>query len=419
MQRIGMLPLLIVVSVGVACRIGAGEQKSGEKGDNVITSFQPCPLKHGRWKPLPAFTDEFEGAELDPTKWYPRNPRWKGRKPGFFHPKNVTLGGGKMHLAMRHEDLPNLPKGYHTYTSAAVQSKSRVRYGYFEIKARPMDSKGSSAFWFYDHTPEIWTEIDVFEIGAGHPKHEQTVHMNVHVHHTLVNPDRHWAKPKRWTAPADLADSYRVYGLEWNPQVLRFYVDGTLVREAENTHWHQPLTLNFDSETMPNWFGLPELENLPSTFSIEYVRAWRRLDGPKPERWRSCSITFPSNEPRSAAGKERVYRLNAGGEGYILVRAAFTRQGEPARVKLAYENEAFFAAQTARQIERTVRLTDKEGRKVAFSFRWAKHKDAQAAHGYRAEVVDIRPAPKPPAGSSETYDFKTADGEIVRMTLTY
>ena len=58
---------------------------------------------------------------------------------------------------------------------------------------------------------------------------------------------------------------------------VRFYVDGKAVRTLANTHWHQPLSLNFDSETMPNWFGLPKPENLPSTFSIEYVRSWQKV----------------------------------------------------------------------------------------------------------------------------------------------
>jgi hypothetical protein len=48
--------------------------------------------------------------------------------------------------------------------------------------------------------------------------------------------------------------------------------------EIENTHWHQPLFLIFDSETMPEWFGMPDDEDLPSTYSIKYVRAWKRQD---------------------------------------------------------------------------------------------------------------------------------------------
>ena len=64
--------------------------------------------------------------------------------------------------------------------------------------------------------------------------------------------------------------------LGWGKDELRFYVDGVLVRSVENTHWHQPLLLTFDSETMPEWMGMPKDEDLPSTFSVEYVRAWKK-----------------------------------------------------------------------------------------------------------------------------------------------
>ncbi len=36
------------------------------------------------------------------------------------------------------------------------------------------------------------------------------------------------------------------------------------------------MRLIFDSETMPNWFGLPKDEDLPSTFRVDYVRAWKK-----------------------------------------------------------------------------------------------------------------------------------------------
>ena len=53
-------------------------------------------------------------------------------------------------------------------------------------------------------------------------------------------------------------------------------MDGVAVRTVENTHWHQPLYLIFDSETMPNWIGMPDDADLPSTFNIEAVRAWKQ-----------------------------------------------------------------------------------------------------------------------------------------------
>ena len=76
----------------------------------------------------------------------------------------------------------------------------------------------------------------------------------------------------KFKAPGRLADRFHTYGLEWTPEVIRFYFDGRMIRERKNTHWHQALHMNFDSETMPNWFGLPEKENLPSS-----SRATRRV----------------------------------------------------------------------------------------------------------------------------------------------
>jgi beta-glucanase (GH16 family) len=236
----------------------------------------------GDWLRHESMSDEFVGSVLDASKWWPRNPRWLGRQPAYFHPGNITIEDGKLHLTMRKQEVPEMPKdkGYHTYTSAAVQSKTTVKYGYFEIKARPMKSHGSSSFWFYRNTPERWTEIDVFEIGGGAPGFERKYNMNVHVFHTPTEKE-HWSMHAAWEAPWELAGDYHVYGLEWGKDRIKWYFDGVLIRWVENTHWHQALTLNFDSETMPKWFGLPRDEDLPSMYSIEYVRAWKRRDAPE------------------------------------------------------------------------------------------------------------------------------------------
>jgi hypothetical protein len=56
---------------------------------------------------------------------------------------------------------------------------------------------------------------------------------------------------------------------------FEYYVDGVVVRTVENTRWHDPLHLVVVSETLPEWFGMPKNDDLPSTFSVEYVRAWK------------------------------------------------------------------------------------------------------------------------------------------------
>ena len=232
-----------------------------------------CPLE-GDWRFEPDFSDEFNADSLDAEKWFPKNPGWLGRQPGWFSPDNVTVEEGCLCLTARNEDLPNLPEGYHTFTTAAVQSKKRVLYGYFEVKSRPMNAIASSSFWFYGVDPGEWTEIDVYEMSGAHPQHENIYHMNLHV---MIKPDKgenHWNRGKDWTAPFLLRDDFHRYGLLWNEKTIAWFVDDEKVWETENTDWHQPLTVNFDSETMPEWFGLPKPEELPATFKIDYIRHW-------------------------------------------------------------------------------------------------------------------------------------------------
>jgi len=240
-----------------------------------------APPPDRKWESIQELTDEFDGDNLDSNKWHDHNPDWKGREPGFFSKKNVTVKDGKLHLTARAENLKDVPKGYHTFTTAAVKSKASVKYGYFEIKCRPMNSKASSAFWFYNNTKEEWTEIDVFEICGMGDKWTNTYNMTLHVFHTPTE-KKYWSRGGEWKAPFSFVDGYHLYALEWDKDLIKWRVDGKVVREAKNTHWHQPLNMNFDSETMPEWFGLPEKESLPSIFSIEYVRSWRRTEDAAP-----------------------------------------------------------------------------------------------------------------------------------------
>jgi beta-glucanase (GH16 family) len=288
-----VLPMIFVAGFGLLAQADNSQVSSGEKrptkiwdrtgplGETPKRTTDAFPLSdqqnQGKWVKFDPMTDEFEAKELDRKKWFVGMEWWKGRQPALFSEKNVTVSDGKLHLTMRKEKLPPEAEkqGYKGYSSAALHTKARTAYGYFEVKAKPMNSGGSSSFWFQqDETPNWATEIDVFEIGGKAKGFERKYNMTLHVSRTPTE-NKHWQVGGVWIAPWRLADDYHVYGLDWGKDELRFYVDGVLIRSIENTHWHQPLYLIFDSETMPEWMGMPKDEDLPSTFSIEYVRAWK------------------------------------------------------------------------------------------------------------------------------------------------
>jgi hypothetical protein len=256
--------------------------RTGPLGETPKHVTDALPLSDqqnkGGWVRCEPMSDEFGGKELDLNKWHVGMEWWKGRQPALFSEKNVTVSDGKLHLTMRKEKLPPEAEklGYKDYTSAALHTKARSSYGYYEVKAKPMNSGGSSSFWFQvEETPGWLTEIDVFEIGGKAKGFENKYNMNLHVFRTPQE-KKLWSVGGVWVAPWRFADDYHVFGLEWSKDEINYFVDGVLVRSVENTHWHQPLFLIFDSETMPKWFGMPDDKDLPSTFSVEYVRAWKK-----------------------------------------------------------------------------------------------------------------------------------------------
>ncbi len=233
------------------------------------------------WVKFEPMWDDFNSPTLDTNKWAVGMDWWQGRQPAWFNPRNVTVQNAQLHLTMRREEVPAAMKsrGYHDYSSAALHTKARSSYGYYEVKARPMNSGGSSSFWFAQEDPKVssgWgTEVDVFELCGKSAVHEHRYYMTLHVWATPEE-KRHWQVGSYWESPARFAEDFHVFGFDWDREELRWYIDGVLAHTVQNTHWHQPLFLIFDSETMPEWFGMPDNADLPSTFSVEYVRAWKR-----------------------------------------------------------------------------------------------------------------------------------------------
>jgi beta-glucanase (GH16 family) len=106
------------------------------------------------WVKFEPMWDEFDQPTLDTNKWTVGMYWWQGRQPAWFNPRNVVVQNGQLQLTMRREEVPAEMKarGYHDYSSAALHTKARSSYGYYEVKARAMSSGGSSSFWFQQET---------------------------------------------------------------------------------------------------------------------------------------------------------------------------------------------------------------------------------------------------------------------------
>ncbi|MDF7825585.1 family 16 glycosylhydrolase [Pontiellaceae bacterium B12227] len=247
----------------------------------AVSSAFAAPPAGQDWVVFEPMTDEFNGGRLDREKWYDHNPTWSGRAPTLFHPDCVAVSNGVLHIsAMDSAESAKrkMPAGF-THLAGFVRSKDRCRFGYFEMRAKLMDSTQVSCFWLTHAGREEWSEIDIVEVAAGVDEYSSVLQPNTHyfrgphyqgtLHHHLKDPSWH-------DLGFNMKDDFHVYGCEWNPTTIRWFVDGKLIREKHNDMFFQPLEMNLNVEAN-QWFGaLPNDDTLPAVYEIDYVRSWRQ-----------------------------------------------------------------------------------------------------------------------------------------------
>ena len=254
----------------------------------------PEGLLKGTYVLNQTFSDEFENG-FNASKWYDFYPTWNGRDGMFFFDrKNVSVKDGKLVLAARAEDsekaTPELKyEGKDKFSTAAVRSKTRICYGFFESKFKVMNAQVCNAFWLNDPVdpPKKYRpgnrieEIDIFEI-FGKCDSASDMHkvfaMNTHMGATPYIESKVWLEHAsvgyKLPVNTNFAAEYHTAGFLWTPEKLVWLLDGKVVYELENKFFHRPLYLNFDCEVM-KWVGFPDSADLPAEYSVEYVRVWQ------------------------------------------------------------------------------------------------------------------------------------------------
>lgn len=241
------------------------------------TKTLSSPPQYGKWQLLPELSDDFSLGSLDKKKWQNHSPYWGGKAPGL-HSSDSTMVWKDELLLITQDESSNQRRRIRT---AFFKSKQPVKYGYLEIKAKAMPSKAAAGFFLYRYTKNATYEIDIVEIGAGAPGHENVHHSNAHVYYgdpELENDQNRISSPQSWRHSEPLSNNYHHYALEWDELELRWYFDGKLIRRKINEHWRLPMFIHITTEIVSDWFGVPEKQELPQAFHVDYIKVWKRVD---------------------------------------------------------------------------------------------------------------------------------------------
>jgi beta-glucanase (GH16 family) len=245
------------------------------------------------------WNDEFTGAKnsgIDAAKWEAQTggSGWGNQELEYYTDgrKNAYLDGrGSLVIKAVKETLPPEFKCWYgpcQYTSARLFTKKKFTqaYGRFEARIKLPFGQGIwPAFWLLgDNIDTVgWPEcgeIDVMENIGREP---------AIVHGTLHGPGYSGAKGvgASYTLPraGRFADAYHTFAVEWEPDAIRWYVDGKLTqtkRPADlpsGAKWvfDHPFYIILNLAVGGAWPGNPDASTtFPQTMLVDYVRVYRR-----------------------------------------------------------------------------------------------------------------------------------------------
>lgn len=193
-------------------------------------------------------------------------------------PENVTVQNGYLIITAREESFNGSP-----YTSARLLTKGKFEqaYGRFEARMRLPWGQGIwPAFWMLgaDIDTNPWPgagEIDIMEMRGQQPTLVLgTVHGPGYSAGESIS--------KSYTLPNARFDTdFHVFGIEWGPNYINFYVDNVLYNQITPAdvpgEWvfNKPFFILINVAVGGNFVGAPNAETVfPQTMLIDYVRVY-------------------------------------------------------------------------------------------------------------------------------------------------
>ena len=216
--------------------------------ENDAKQYRARPLTN-QW--VRVWADEFDGDRVDPAKWSREENGYGGgnNERQFYStdPKYGFVKDGHLHLAVYRDAHTTSDGKTQPYSSARLRTLERGdwQYGRFEIRAKVPGGEGIwPAVWMLPSTSRYGTwaasgEIDILE-SRGSAVHETLG--TLHFGGRWPN-NRHRGETYRFPGK-NAAEDFHVYAIEWEPDEIRWYLDGE--------HWQTRTRDEWDSEAAPD-----------------------------------------------------------------------------------------------------------------------------------------------------------------------
>jgi beta-glucanase (GH16 family) len=269
---------------------------------SFISLLSGCLIIQDRFPPRPAlvwrlvWSDEFSGADgssPDSSKWtYDLGGKgWGNQELESYtnRKENARIDKGNLVITALKESYTGADGLTRDYTSARLKTLGLFAqtYGRFEARIKIPAGQGMwPAFWMLgeDISSAGWPKCGEIDIMENVGKEPGTVHGSLHGPST-ERPTGDLTSIFSLPVGQNFADDFHLYAVEWDPEIVRFYVDSNLYASFQSSQWpaggkwvfDHPFFIILNLAVGGNWPGSPDASTkFPQSMLVDYVRVYTK-----------------------------------------------------------------------------------------------------------------------------------------------
>ena len=204
----------------------------------------------------------------------------------FSYPikKNTYAKNGLLNIAVIKENTPhptNAQAPVRDFSGSGWHEFATFRYGYFEakIKTSKLDHIWNCFWLLKGGGMGQYQEIDIIECltgsrkGSGYASCSQHLWQDQKANAKVI-------KDESIQFDDINLDSFHIYGCEWTPKTLRFFIDGQLRATMKNAGFHDPMQIKLDASRQKTKKRFRRAtwgtDSTASIYTVDYVKVYQK-----------------------------------------------------------------------------------------------------------------------------------------------